>query len=33
MIFCPLYSGSSGNSVFVASKNAKILVDVGMTGN
>lgn len=32
MIFCPLYSGSSGNSVFVASENTKILVDVGMPG-
>jgi len=32
MIFCPLYSGSSGNSIFVASQNAKILVDVGMPG-
>ena len=32
MIFCPLYSGSSGNSIFVASQNTKILVDVGMTG-
>jgi len=32
MIFCPLYSGSSGNSVFVASQNTKVLVDVGMPG-
>ena len=32
MIFCPLYSGSSGNSIFVASKNTKILVDAGMPG-
>ena len=32
MIFCPLYSGSSGNSIFVSSQNAKILVDVGMPG-
>jgi len=32
MIFCPLYSGSSGNSIFVASQNTKILVDVGMPG-
>ena len=32
MIFCPLYSGSSGNSIFVASENTKILVDVGMPG-
>ncbi|MBZ9609678.1 MBL fold metallo-hydrolase [Clostridium estertheticum] len=32
MIFCPLYSGSSGNSIFVASENTKILVDAGMPG-
>lgn len=32
MIFCPLYSGSSGNSVFVGSKNTKILIDAGLPG-
>lgn len=32
MIFCPLFSGSSGNSIFVASDNTKILVDAGMPG-
>lgn len=32
MIFCPLYSGSSGNSVFVSSGNTKILVDAGLAG-
>lgn len=32
MIFCPLYSGSSGNSIFAASQNTKILVDAGMPG-
>ena len=32
MIFCPLFSGSSGNSIFVSSNNAKILVDAGMPG-
>ena len=32
MIFCPLYSGSSGNSIFVSSDNTKILVDAGMPG-
>ena len=32
MIFCPLFSGSSGNSIFVSSSNAKILVDAGMPG-
>jgi len=29
--FCSLYSGSSGNSLFVESENAKILVDTGMS--
>lgn len=32
MIFCSLYSGSSGNSMFVSSGNAKILVDAGLPG-
>ena len=32
MIFCSLYSGSSGNSIFVSNGNAKILVDAGMAG-
>lgn len=32
MIFCSLYSGSSGNSIFIASKETKILVDAGLTG-
>lgn len=32
MIFCSLYSGSSGNSIFVSSNNAKILIDAGMPG-
>ena len=32
MIFCSLYSGSSGNSIFVASDKAKILIDAGMPG-
>jgi len=32
MIFCPLYSGSSGNSVFIGTKNTKILVDAGLPG-
>lgn len=32
MIFCSLYSGSSGNSIFVSSGNAKILIDAGMSG-
>ena len=32
MIFCPLYSGSSGNSIFVSSENAKVLIDAGLPG-
>ncbi|MBV7273285.1 MBL fold metallo-hydrolase [Clostridium thailandense] len=32
MIFCSLYSGSSGNSLFVSSDNAKVLVDAGLSG-
>ncbi|MCI1944624.1 MBL fold metallo-hydrolase [Clostridium luticellarii] len=32
MIFCPLYSGSSGNSIFLASRRTKILVDAGLSG-
>ena len=29
--FCSLYSGSSGNSFFIQSDNAKILVDAGVS--
>lgn len=32
MIFCSLYSGSSGNSIFVGNENTKILIDAGVTG-
>lgn len=32
MIFCPLYSGSSGNSVYVSSGNSSILIDAGLPG-
>ncbi|EHI96926.1 MULTISPECIES: MBL fold metallo-hydrolase [unclassified Clostridium] len=32
MVFCSLYSGSSGNSMFVASNKAKILIDAGLPG-
>ncbi|MBD7912587.1 MULTISPECIES: MBL fold metallo-hydrolase [Clostridium] len=32
MIFCSLYSGSSGNSIFVSEKDSKILIDAGMPG-
>ena len=29
--FCSLYSGSSGNSLFVETENTKILIDAGMS--
>lgn len=32
MIFCSLYSGSSGNSTFVASEKTKLLIDAGLPG-
>lgn len=32
MKFCSLYSGSSGNSIFVGSDNSSILVDAGLSG-
>ena len=32
MKFCSLYSGSSGNSIFIASDNAKVLIDAGLAG-
>lgn len=32
MIFCSLYSGSSGNSIFVSTSKAKILIDAGLSG-
>lgn len=32
MIFCSLYSGSSGNSIFVSSGSARILIDAGLPG-
>ena len=32
MEFCSLYSGSSGNSIFIASDNTKILIDAGLAG-
>ena len=32
MVFCSLYSGSSGNSMFVTSDRAKILIDAGLPG-
>lgn len=32
MKFCSLFSGSSGNSLFVSSQDTSILVDAGLTG-
>lgn len=32
MIFCSLYSGSSGNSIFVSSGKARVLIDAGLPG-
>ena len=32
MRFCSLYSGSSGNSIFIASDNTKVLIDAGLPG-
>lgn len=32
MIFSSLFSGSSGNSIFISSDNARVLVDAGMPG-
>ena len=32
MIFCPLYSGSSGNSAFVSCGEDSLLVDAGLSG-
>lgn len=32
MKFCPLYSGSSGNSIFIGTDNAKVLIDAGLPG-
>ena len=32
MIFCSLYSGSSGNSILVGNDSTKVLIDAGMPG-
>lgn len=32
MKFCPLFSGSSGNSIFVSENDTNILIDAGMPG-
>ncbi|MCQ2453712.1 MAG: hypothetical protein MJ136_03995 [Clostridia bacterium] len=30
--FCPLYSGSSGNALFVGAGDTRLLIDAGMSG-
>ena len=30
--FCSLFSGSSGNSIFVGTEDTKILIDAGLSG-
>ncbi len=32
MTFCPLFSGSSGNALYVASERTRILIDAGLPG-
>ena len=32
MKFCSLYSGSSGNSLFISSQQTNVLIDAGLTG-
>ncbi len=32
MIFCPLYSGSSGNCTFISAGSTAVLIDAGLTG-
>ena len=32
MYFCPLYSGSSGNALFVQYENTRLLIDAGKPG-
>ena len=32
MKFCSLYSGSSGNSIFIESDNTRVLIDAGLAG-
>ena len=32
MIFCPLYSGSSGNALFAQAGDTRVLIDAGKTG-
>lgn len=33
MVFCPLFSGSTGNACFVATENTRVLVDAGITAS
>ena len=33
MVFCPLYSSSSGNSTFIATQDTAILVDAGVNAS
>ena len=30
--FCPLFSGSSGNSLFIGAGDTRILIDAGLSG-
>ena len=32
LTFCPLFSGSSGNSAYVEAGNTRLLIDAGLTG-
>lgn len=32
MVFCPLFSGSSGNALFVQAGNTRLLIDAGLSG-
>ena len=32
MKFCSLFSGSSGNCIFVSSNETKVLIDAGLSG-
>ena len=32
LTLCPLYSGSSGNALFVATEKVRLLVDAGLSG-
>lgn len=32
MIFCPLFSGSSGNALYVATERTRLLIDAGLPG-